>query len=83
MSASEPSFSGANGTECEGFIKAVRKYAFKEGKQKDYLWIAEYAATCFEGPALRWHRALPEEVRSDWRLLEENLLSKYPASASG
>lgn len=73
-------FKGLDGTECEAFIRAVRKAAFSQGKQRDAQWMADFAETCFEGEALRWHQTLSDEVQTDWKLLQPALLAKYPAA---
>jgi len=76
-------FRGNDGTECELFISAVRLKALGEGKARDNEWMADFAAACMVGPALRWFETLDEITQGDWRLLRRALLDKYPQSVSG
>ncbi|KAG9027582.1 hypothetical protein FS837_004223 [Tulasnella sp. UAMH 9824] len=73
-------FYGMKGESCEGFIRAVRKAAFAAGKIRDDAWMADFASTCLDGPALRFYQDLSPDVQGDWRLLCEALLVKYPLS---
>lgn len=70
------------GEECEMFIVAVKKQAFKAGKATDSAWAAQFAGTCFAGAALRWYEALDDATQSDWGLLRRALLARYPPSMS-
>ncbi|KAG8892242.1 hypothetical protein FRB99_002855, partial [Tulasnella sp. 403] len=69
-------FEGIDGIECEDFIHLVRRRAYLEGRDNE--WIVNYAATCLVGDALRWYLGLDEEVQEDWRLLQKALIAKYP-----
>lgn len=71
-------FNGTDGSEAERFVTAIRRRAFALGKQKETVWIADYAATCFEGPAVRWFETLDDEVQEDWKLLRRALLQRWP-----
>lgn len=73
-------FCGMKGESCEGFIRALRKAAFEVGRIHDDDWIAAFASTCLDGPALRFYEDLSPEVQGDWRLLRQALLTKYPLS---
>lgn len=72
-------FHGIDSKECESFIRAVAMKAFEAERDSDDNWTARFAATCFEGPALRWYDQLPEETQGSWRLLRKALLAHYPA----
>ncbi|KAG9048227.1 hypothetical protein FS837_000483 [Tulasnella sp. UAMH 9824] len=76
--AKKPSFTGTDGIEAEMFIQQVRRAAFHEGKLRDDAWMADFAATCLSGEALRWHSTLDKDVRRDWIKLESAILEKYP-----
>lgn len=73
----EPSFSGTNAADCERFITAIRKRALTRDKHNDNAWIAAYAASCLEGPALRWFEEQEDNVQEDWKLLRRALLQRY------
>lgn len=73
-------FRGDDGNECEDFIQSIRSHVFEKGKHEDQKWMASYAATCFSGPALRWHTQLDNNVKQDWALLETALLERFPAA---
>lgn len=62
-------------------MQSVQRVGFQQGRGRDDGWMAEYAATCFEGEALGWYAALDEEVQESWRKLRANLLLKYPPVA--
>ncbi|KAG9043070.1 hypothetical protein FS837_010066 [Tulasnella sp. UAMH 9824] len=74
---SQLEFRGQDATECENFIRAISKYAFSQGKQRDDQWIADFVATCMANDALRWWGALDEEVQGSWKLLRRAMLSRY------
>ncbi|KAG8906938.1 hypothetical protein FRB99_005712 [Tulasnella sp. 403] len=71
-------FSGG-GLECEMFVQAVQRRAFAEEKHLDSGWIAGFAATLLTGDALRWFARLDEKVQTNWPLLRQALLARYPA----
>jgi len=75
-----PVFKGIDGTECENFIHSLRRKIFDEGKEDDNRWIARFVATCVVGDALRWHATLDFEVRNNWELLQQAMLSRYSSS---
>ncbi|KAG8962842.1 hypothetical protein FRC05_005090 [Tulasnella sp. 425] len=74
-------FRGKSGAECENFIKSIRKAAWKEGKLRDALWMADLASLHFSGKALKWHSDLPLDVRQDWFKQEMALLEHWPPPA--
>lgn len=78
MSLEDISFYGREGEPCEGFIRAVRKAAFAAGMIRDDAWMADFASTCLDGPALRYYESLSPDIQSDWRLLRQALLARYP-----
>ncbi|KAG8894843.1 hypothetical protein FRB99_000952, partial [Tulasnella sp. 403] len=73
-------FRGIDGVECNSFVRYVRRKAVKEGKLKDPVWMADYAAGAFSDDALRWYDTLDEETRGNWNLLQTALFQKYAAS---
>lgn len=76
---SDITFQGIDDKECESFIRAVTRKGFVDERDTDDNWMARFAATCFEGPALRWYDQLTEETQGSWRSLRKALLSQYPA----
>lgn len=73
-----PIFDSVNDTPCETFIRAVRKHALAEGREKDDSWIAHYAAASMDGLALRWYEELEEEDQESWKLLRRAMLRRWP-----
>ncbi|KIO18290.1 hypothetical protein M407DRAFT_246514, partial [Tulasnella calospora MUT 4182] len=71
-------FYGREGEACEGFIRAVREVAFAAGRIRDDAWMADFASTCLDGSALRYYENLGSDIQSDWRLLRQALLTRYP-----
>lgn len=71
------------GNDVEGFIKSIRRQAFQSDKLEDDQWIANYAATCLGGDALKWYSALDPEVRGNWKVLEEKLLERFTPPTEG
>lgn len=49
-----------------------------KGKERDNIWIAHYASSCFGGSALRWFEGLDDEVQEDWKKLRKAMLDKWP-----
>jgi hypothetical protein len=72
-------FESRDGLECEEFIHQVRVAALAAGKSRDMVWIADFAAGCMKGDALRWHIALDVDVQYDWRALQKALVLQWPA----
>ncbi|KAG9045540.1 hypothetical protein FS837_006141 [Tulasnella sp. UAMH 9824] len=79
--AEEITFYGIDGEEAENFLRTVRKRALMEGKQRDNEWIADFAALCFAGDALRWYETLDDEVQLDWSKLRRAILDWLPTTA--
>lgn len=71
-------FKGTGWEECNEFIRAIRASAWREGKQRDMAWMADYAALQFSHAALAWHSRLPQDIRQDWGRLENALLDRWP-----
>ncbi|KAG8900915.1 hypothetical protein FRC00_010204, partial [Tulasnella sp. 408] len=71
-------FKGTSWEECNDFIRAIRATAWREGKQRDDAWMADFAALHFSQGALSWHSRLPRDVRQDWSKLETALLDRWP-----
>lgn len=71
-------FGGLTTESSSAFVQSVQRIGFQQGRSKDDTWMAEYAATCFEGLALVWYTALDDEVRESWKKLRASLLVKYP-----
>lgn len=72
------SFAGKDAAEAEDFIVNARRIAYHYGKQRDDTWMADLAAPCMTGRALRWYEALDDETRDSWALLRRALLSRWP-----
>ncbi|KAG8893961.1 hypothetical protein FRB99_001604, partial [Tulasnella sp. 403] len=70
-------FTGIDADDCHDFIRYIRQRAFSEGKDRDYDWMARFAATCFAGDALAWHVSLDEDTQNDWKLLEKALVKHF------
>ncbi|KAG8945307.1 hypothetical protein FRC00_010164, partial [Tulasnella sp. 408] len=71
------------GNDVEGFIKSIRRQAFQSDKLEDDQWIANYAATCLGGDALKWFSSLEPEARGNWKILEEKLLERFTPPTEG
>ncbi|KAG8900369.1 hypothetical protein FRC00_013221 [Tulasnella sp. 408] len=70
-------FGGLPTESSSAFVQSVQRIGFQQGMSKDDVWMAEYAATCFEGPALVWYAALDDEVRESWKKLRVSILVNY------
>ncbi|KAG8982683.1 hypothetical protein FRB90_006625 [Tulasnella sp. 427] len=70
-------FKGTSGEECDTFIRHIRRTAFERGKHKDYEWIAGFASCLYSGKALRWHSGLEDNVRENWKLLEQEMIKEF------
>ncbi|KAG9036309.1 hypothetical protein FS837_001703, partial [Tulasnella sp. UAMH 9824] len=76
-------FKGTSWEECNKFILEIRTRAMWEGKQRDFAWMADFAATYLWQDAMWWHCRLPQDVRQDWLKLETALVDKWaPPNAS-
>lgn len=72
-------FEGIDGSECEDFVRDVRRRARAADKDCDNDWIIRLVSACLAGDALRWHFSLDREIRNDWELLQQAMLARYPA----
>lgn len=71
-------FGGLPTESSSAFVQSVQRVGFQQGKGRDDGWMAEYAATCFEGDALTWYSELDDEIQDSWKKLRANVLRKYP-----
>lgn len=67
-----------DGRDCESFIRAVRRAAFRTGNSRDNDWMADFATTCFTGQAFQWYERLDLKVRENWEDLKMAVLEEYP-----
>jgi hypothetical protein len=65
--------------ECEQFVNAVRQVARKHNLTRQNAIVADRVQGCFFGDALRWHISLDDEIKGDWRRLEQELIAAFPA----
>ncbi|KAG8940772.1 hypothetical protein FRC04_005041 [Tulasnella sp. 424] len=72
-------FKGTGREECEIFVRSIRAAAWREDKDDDDRWMANYASLRFAGQALNWHSRLPPDIRRDWSKLEMALLNQWPS----
>ncbi|KAG8999217.1 hypothetical protein FRB90_012128 [Tulasnella sp. 427] len=75
-------FKGKSGSECESFIRSIRRIAWEEGKVQDKTWMAYFASIHFAGRALKWHSDLPPDAQQDWGKMEKALLERWPPPES-
>ncbi|KAG9025963.1 hypothetical protein FS837_004767 [Tulasnella sp. UAMH 9824] len=71
-------FGGSQNESSTAFVQSIHRVGFQQGRGRDDGWIAEYAATCFEGDALIWYTELDDEIQESWKKLRASLLRKYP-----
>lgn len=71
-------FGGSSNDSSSEFVQRVQRIGFQLGRSRDDGWMADYAATCFEGDALAWYAALDAGVQENWKNLRASLLLKYP-----
>ncbi|KAG8900643.1 hypothetical protein FRC00_011935 [Tulasnella sp. 408] len=70
-------FRGKDSQECEEFISAITKHAYRQGKLRDDEWIADLVATCLTHDALRWWSGLDKGTRESWDTLRQAMFSRY------
>ncbi|KAG8984031.1 hypothetical protein FRB93_006824 [Tulasnella sp. JGI-2019a] len=82
------SFSDGHSEHVLLFVQAVHRFAFAHGRQKDDVWMADYAYGCLSGEVLEWFEDLNPDVRQDWSRLRQAMVTKFrqsklvPTSAS-
>ncbi|KAG8995573.1 hypothetical protein FRB93_001077, partial [Tulasnella sp. JGI-2019a] len=85
-------FSGDPSEHVLLFAQAVHRFAFAHARQKDNVWMADYAYGCLSGEALDWFEDLDHDVRQDWSRLRPAIVIEFrqsklapiaPAAASG
>ncbi|KAG8970188.1 hypothetical protein FRC05_000709 [Tulasnella sp. 425] len=74
-------FGGLPNESSSAFVQCLQRIGFQQGRGRDDEWMAEYAATCFEGDALSWYAQLDDEIQESWKKLRAKLLQKYPPIA--
>ncbi|KAG9022375.1 hypothetical protein FRB95_014876 [Tulasnella sp. JGI-2019a] len=67
------SFSGGQSEHVLLFVQAVHRFAFAHGRQKDDVWMADYAYGCLSGEMLDWFEDLDPDVRQDWSRLRPGI----------
>lgn len=70
-------FRGLGRSDCEQFIRDLRRAALKLGKQRDDEYMADLAASSMADDALSWHLSLDRETRDSWEQLQRALAKKY------
>ncbi|KAG9026150.1 hypothetical protein FRB95_009357 [Tulasnella sp. JGI-2019a] len=87
MATSTPSmtFAGIVGEDVPLFLQNIQQEAFKQGRQREDGWIADYALTMLRGRALIWYYDLEEDVQSSWRKLRVAIIDRFgiPDTAAG
>ncbi|KAG8891990.1 hypothetical protein FRC01_014406, partial [Tulasnella sp. 417] len=58
------------------------KWGFVNEKLSNNKALADFASTCFTGPALRWYETLDEDTKRDWDVLRKAILLQYPQAKS-
>lgn len=72
-----PLFYGRSAEEAQTFVRMVRNAALDNEKYNDGRWMAAFASPLFVGEAFRWHSSLGYDVRSNWGVLEQAILTRY------
>ncbi|KAG8982340.1 hypothetical protein FRB90_006861, partial [Tulasnella sp. 427] len=77
---SEPEtvFYGRGAEEADEFVRNVRKWGFANNQLGNPKAMADFASTCFTGPALRWYETLDGGTQRDWDALRKAILDQYP-----
>ncbi|KAG9044427.1 hypothetical protein FS837_008156 [Tulasnella sp. UAMH 9824] len=75
-------FRGKSGKECDSFIRYIRQAAFERDKHRDYEWMAGFASSLYSGRALRWHSKLEDNVRENWKALEQEMIEEFGVAES-
>lgn len=71
-------FSAGEGEDVAVFLQSVQQEAFAQRRQRDDVWIADYAATLLKGPrALKWYYKLDDEVQGSWKKLRVAMMSRF------
>ncbi|KAG8984023.1 hypothetical protein FRB93_006816 [Tulasnella sp. JGI-2019a] len=71
------SFSGDPSEYVLLFAQAVHRFAFAHGRQKDNIWIADYAYGCLSGKALDWFEDLDHDIKQDWSSLRPAMITEF------
>ncbi|KAG8991973.1 hypothetical protein FRB94_012114 [Tulasnella sp. JGI-2019a] len=71
------SFSGGPSENVLLFAQAVHRFAFAHSRQKDGVWIADYAYGCLSDQALDWFEDLDPNIRQDWSSLRPAMITKF------
>ncbi|KAG8909975.1 hypothetical protein FRC01_006616 [Tulasnella sp. 417] len=71
------SFNGVDGLGHQDFLQKIRHEAFKKGKTRDNIWMADLTALHLSGEALTWFETLPDDVQQTWKQLKKAIIQKY------
>ncbi|KAG8995599.1 hypothetical protein FRB94_003536 [Tulasnella sp. JGI-2019a] len=74
-------FAGAAGEDISLFLQDIQQEAFRQGRQREDAWIADYALTILRGRALIWYYSLDEESQSSWKKLRVAIITKFGTAA--
>jgi len=75
-------FRGKPNEDVTELFRAVRAEAFKHGKLKDDVWMADYCSTLLAGEAEKYYDGLPKEMKSTWSSLRAILEAQYGGSCN-
>ncbi|KAG9002380.1 hypothetical protein FRB93_011497 [Tulasnella sp. JGI-2019a] len=59
------------------FAQAVHRFAIAHSRQRDDIWMADYAYGCLSDEALDWFEDLDDDVKRDWSSLRSAMITKF------
>ncbi|KAG9008758.1 hypothetical protein FRB94_012982 [Tulasnella sp. JGI-2019a] len=71
------SFSGDASENVLVFAQGVLRSALAYGRQKDFVWMADFAYGGLSGYALEWFEHLDIEVKQDWSRLRPIMMERF------
>ncbi|KAG9002869.1 hypothetical protein FRB94_003552 [Tulasnella sp. JGI-2019a] len=71
------SFSGDPTENVLIFVQAVHRFAFAHSRQKDGVWMADYAYGCLSEEALDWFEDLDLDIKQDWSSLRPAMIANF------
>lgn len=68
-------FGGTHSEDVTDFLRAVKRVAVIQGRQRDDEWMIDYVESCLKGQAMRWFDALP--TVESWSQIRRALLVRF------
>jgi len=76
-------FGGSPNEDVTDFLRAVKRVAVIQRRQRDDEWMIDYVESCLKGQAMRWFDALPPATVESWSQVRRAFLARFDEPLTG